>query len=91
MNEREDQKHGLYKIAVILAILIGAPVAVMCCVMSLSWLICRLNIGQAFIVTTSATGATEATQLQVHRDTTDEGTGSSETESTYFLTHLDQQ
>ncbi|XP_032902372.1 proprotein convertase subtilisin/kexin type 4 isoform X4 [Amblyraja radiata] len=91
MNEREDQKHGLYKIAVVLAILIGAPVAVMCCVMSLSWLICRLNIGQAFIVTASATGATEATQLQVHRDTTDEGTGSSETESTYFLTHLDQQ
>ncbi|XP_069784213.1 proprotein convertase subtilisin/kexin type 4-like isoform X2 [Narcine bancroftii] len=91
MNGKEEHRHGLHKIAVIVAVLIGAPVALMCGVMSFSWLICRLTIGQAFIVATSPNGASETAQLQVYRDTTDEGTGSSETESTYFLTRLDQQ
>ncbi|XP_062888057.1 proprotein convertase subtilisin/kexin type 4-like isoform X1 [Mobula hypostoma] len=91
MKERKEQKYGIYKMTVIVAVLIGTPIAVMCCVMTLSWLICHLRIGQAFLEATSPTGATETTQLQVYCDTADEGTGSSETESTYFLTQLGHQ
>ncbi|XP_078412120.1 proprotein convertase subtilisin/kexin type 4-like isoform X2 [Cetorhinus maximus] len=91
MSERSNQKHGLYKIAVVVTILIGAPVALVCGVTSLSWLIYHLSMRQTVMVTTSLTGASETTQLQVQRDTTDEGTASSETESTYFITRLDQQ
>ncbi|XP_078054888.1 proprotein convertase subtilisin/kexin type 4-like [Mustelus asterias] len=88
MSERNNKKHGLYKIAVVVTILIGAPVTLMCSVTSLSWLIYHLTMRQTVMVTT---GASETTQLQVQRDTTDEGTGGSETESTYFITRLDQQ
>uniref|UniRef100_UPI00398E6DBB proprotein convertase subtilisin/kexin type 4-like isoform X3 n=1 Tax=Pristiophorus japonicus TaxID=55135 RepID=UPI00398E6DBB len=91
VNERNEQKHGMYKVAVMVAILIGAPVALMCGITSLSWLIYRLSIRQTVMVATSPTGASETMQLQVQRDTTDEGTGSSETESTYFITRLNQQ
>ncbi|XP_048415915.1 proprotein convertase subtilisin/kexin type 4-like [Stegostoma tigrinum] len=91
MSERNDQAHGLYKIAVVVAILIGAPVALICGITSLSWLIYHLSRRQTVMVATSVTGASETTQLHVQRDTTDEGTGSSETESTYFITRFDQQ
>ncbi|XP_072338236.1 proprotein convertase subtilisin/kexin type 4-like isoform X3 [Scyliorhinus torazame] len=90
MSGRNNEKHGLYKVAVLVTILIGAPVALMCGVTSLSWLIYRLNTRQTVMVATSLTAASETTQLRVQRDTTDEGTGGSETESTYFITQLDR-
>ncbi|GCC31166.1 proprotein convertase subtilisin/kexin type 4-like [Chiloscyllium punctatum] len=89
-SERNDQMDGLHKIVVV-AILIGAPVALICGVTSLSWLILRLSRRQTVMVTTSVAGASETTQLHVQHDTSDEGTGSSETESTYFITRFDQR
>uniref|UniRef100_A0A4W3H9N9 Proprotein convertase subtilisin/kexin type 4 n=1 Tax=Callorhinchus milii TaxID=7868 RepID=A0A4W3H9N9_CALMI len=80
-----------HKIAVMVAILIGAPVAVMCGITSLSWLMYRLSDQQTVMVTTSPVESLERTQLQAQGEQVDEGTGSSETESTYFITRLEPQ